>query len=198
MDPRFWDERFANGFAYGEEPNDFLRAEAHRIPPGRVLSLAEGQGRNAVFLASLGHRVTAVDFSREGLKKAEELAKRRGVELDLVQADLAQFQFPDATFSGIISIWCHTPPEVRRRMHASIADSLVVGGCFLLESYAPAQLGFGTGGPKDVSLLQSAKDARSELVGLDLAVVQEVEREIHEGPFHGGRSATTQVIGYRR
>lgn len=199
MDSSFWDERFSKaGFAYGDEPNDFLRAEAERIPPGPVLSLGEGEGRNATFLATLGHAVTAVDFSRAGLDKAKMLAESRGVTLDLVHADLTHYELERNRFTGIIMIWCHTFPETRRRLMASIADSLVVGGCFLLEAYAPAQLKLGTGGPKDVSLLVSAADLRKELVGLDLAVVREVEREIHEGPFHGGMSATTQVIAYRR
>ncbi len=86
----FWDDRYkVEDYVYGREPNDFLRAEAHRIAPGRVLCLAEGEGRNAVFLAGLGHQVTAVDQSIEGLRKADRLAREHGVEITTVQADLA-------------------------------------------------------------------------------------------------------------
>ena len=114
MSNTFWDDRYrGDTYAYGTEPNDFLRAEAHRIGVGPVLCLAEGEGRNAVFLASLGHRVTAVDFSAEGLRKAARLARDRGVEIELVEADLATFDLGEAAWSGIVSIFAHTPPAIR-------------------------------------------------------------------------------------
>jgi SAM-dependent methyltransferase len=204
MNPGFWNERFAaEGYAYGSEPNDFIRAEAHRIPlveqgKGRVLCLAEGQGRNAVYLAGLGHAVTAVDFSVEGLKKAEQLAKARGVTLDLVQADLSEYTPPEDTFTGVVSVFAHLPREIRRRVHGCVARALVPGGVFLLEAYSPAQLAHGTGGPKDVALLMSLADLREELAPLDLVVAREVERDIQEGAFHGGPSATVQIAAQRR
>lgn len=194
----FWDERFrSDAYAYGREPNDFLRAEARRIPPGRVLCLAEGEGRNAVFLAGLGHEVTAVDFSAEGLRKAERLAREKGVELSLVQADLATFEPEENAYAGIVSIFAHTPPLVRRRIHSWVPRALAPGGVMVLEAYAPAQLALGTGGPKDPALLMSLEALREELSPLDLAIAHETEREIHEGAFHGGKSATVQLVGVR-
>ena len=113
-----WDERFSEpGFAYGTEPNDFLASVADRIPMGRVLSLAEGEGRNAVFLAGLGYEVTAVDSSRVGLAKAEGLAAERGVTIATVNADLADFEIEPGVWQGIISIFCHLPPVVRAAVH---------------------------------------------------------------------------------
>jgi len=194
----FWDERFrGDELVYGREPNDFLRAEARRIPPGPILCLAEGEGRNAVFLASLGHEVTAVDFSTEGLRKAERLARESGVELSLVHADLATYEPDEGVYVGIVSIFAHTPRAVRQRVHSWVPRALAPGGVFLLEAYTPAQLAFGTGGPKDPSFLMSLEALRDELAPLDLAIAREVEREIHEGSLHGGRSATVQILGVR-
>lgn len=199
MSSEMWDQRYrADAYAYGTEPNDFLRAEASRLPPGRVLCLAEGEGRNAVYLASLGHAVTAVDFSAEGLRKAERLARERGVALELVQADLATYEPPPDAFAGVVSIWAHTPPDVRALVHARVKRALAPGGAFILEAYTPAQLAFATGGPKDAALLPTLAALELELGGLDLVVAREVEREIHEGALHEGRSATVQVVAVRR
>lgn len=199
MNPSFWDSRYGqDDYAYGIEPNDFLRAEAGRIPPGRVLCLAEGEGRNAVYLAGLGYQVTAVDYSIEGLRKAERLARARGLAIELVHADLADYAPPAGAFSGVVSIWAHLPLPVRRQVHGQMRTTLTVGGCLLVEAYTPAQLAHGTGGPRDVSMLYTLDAVRAELSGLDLVVAREVEREVHEGEFHDGRSATLQVVGIRR
>jgi SAM-dependent methyltransferase len=200
VDPTFWNHRYgaATDYVYGAEPNDFVRAEAGRIPRGRVLCLAEGEGRNAVFLASLGHDVTAVDYSAEGLRKAEQLARERGVTLNLVEADLETYDLGTSRWSGIVSSWAHLPRAIRQRVHAAIAPALVVGGVLLLEAYRPEQLAYGSGGPKDPTMMPTLADLRSELVGLDLVVAQDVERVVDEGPFHGGLSATVQVVGVRR
>jgi SAM-dependent methyltransferase len=195
----FWDDRYrSEAYAYGTEPNDFLRSEAARIPPGRVLCLAEGEGRNAVFLASLGYTVTAVDLSTEGLRKAGRLAEQRGLTLDLVQADLADYELEAEAFSGIVSIFAHLPVAARKRLHAQIPRALVRGGVLVLESYRPEQLALATGGPRDAALLPTLSELTAELDGLDLVVARDAERAIHEGTFHDGQSATVQVIGVKR
>lgn len=194
MDNQYWDERYqADEYAYGREPNEFLRAEASRIPTGRVLCLAEGEGRNAVFLAGLGHEVTMVDFSVEGLRKAERLARERGVKLNLVHSDLAVYE-PDGVFTGIVSIFAHVPETARRRMHALLSQLLAANGVFLLEAYNPRQPSFGTGGPRDPTRLMTLEGLRTELSPLQLAVGREVEREIREGMYHTGMGATVQVV----
>ena len=163
-----------------------------------MLCLAEGEGRNAVFLAKLGHDVTGVDYSAAGLAKAERLARERGVTLTLVQADLETYDLGVAQWSGIVASWVHLPPAIRQRVHAAIAPALVPGGVLLLESYRPEQLRYGTGGPKDPAMLPSLDTLRNELVGLDLVVAREVDRVVDEGAFHGGTSATVQVVGIKR
>lgn len=199
MNAQFWDDRYrADEYAYGREPNEFLRAEAHRIAPGRVLCLAEGEGRNAVFLARLGHKVTAVDFSVEGLRKAERLAREQQVEIATVHADLATYEPEVDAFTGIVAIFAHLPPPLRRRVHAWIAPALRAGGVYILEAYTPHQLAFDTGGPRDAALLMTLAGLREELAPLTIELGREVERQIHEGAFHGGRSATVQVVAVRR
>ena len=199
MSNPFWDERFAGDeYLYGTEPNDFLRAEVARIPKGPVVCLAEGEGRNAVFLASLGYTVTAVDFSVQGLRKAEALAKQRGVELTLVEADLASFELGVDAWTGIVSMWAHTVPAIRGRLHRDASHALRVGGAFVLEAYRPEQLAYDTGGPKDPAMLPSLELLYRELKPLELVVARETERDIREGTKHVGMSATVQVVAVRR
>ena len=198
-DPRdFWNERFgATEYAYGREPNDFVRAEAHRIPPGPVLCLAEGEGRNAVFLAERGHAVTAVDFSREGLRKTQSLARERGVEVTTTLADLAEYVPPVEAFSGVVAVFAHLPPLVRRRVHGWIHAALRPGGVLLLEGYHVEQLAFNTGGPRDAALLFSLPELSVELAPLRIEVGRHVRRDVVEGRFHTGPSATVQVVAAR-
>jgi SAM-dependent methyltransferase len=192
-----WNERYSEpGFAYGVEPNDFLAATAERYLPshGEVLSLAEGEGRNAVYLARHGFRVTAVDGSAVGLEKARALAAKHGVELETVVADLAAFDLGIERWDGIVSIWCHLPSELRARLHRSVVAALRPGGVFLLEAYTPDQLGYKTGGPSSAELLMTLPAVRSELAGLEFLVGEEKLREVHEGAYHDGMSAVLQVV----
>ena len=151
----FWDSRFGGPeYVYGTEPNDLLREQASLLPlPGPILSLAEGEGRNAVFLASRGYRVTAMDSSAVGLGKARLLAAARGVEIETVHADLADFDLGIERWGGVVSIWCHLPSVLRADVHARIRRSMKPGGVFLLEHYHPRQIPYNTGGPKDPDLL---------------------------------------------
>lgn len=198
MSSQFWDERYrGEAYAYGREPNTFLRDQAHRITRGRVLCLAEGEGRNAVFLAGLGHEVTAVDFSVEGLRKAERLAREQHVKLTTVQADLATYEPELDAFTGVVAIFAHLPPAVRKHVHGWVPRALRPGGVFVLEAYTPAQLAFNTGGPRDAAMLMTLEGLKEELAPLTIAVGREVEREIHEGAFHGGPSATVQIVAVR-
>ena len=195
MTPSFWDQRYAtDDYFYGEEPNTFLAAQAPLIPPGPVLCLAEGEGRNAVFLAGRGHAVTAVDGSAAGLAKANRLAARRGVALTTVVADLAAFTLTPNHWSAIVAIFSHLPPPLRRTTLAAAVAGLRPGGVFILEAYTPAQLAHGTGGPKDPTLLMSLTDLRTELSGLTLELGQEIERDVVEGHGHTGRAAVVQIV----
>lgn len=199
MNPAFWDERFgAEEYAYGTAPNDFLRAQVGRIPSGPVLCLAEGEGRNAVFLAREGRSVTAVDFSREGLRKTEQLARSAGVSVRTVHADLAEYEPPAGVFSGVVAIFAHLPPAVRAVAFARAARALIPGGVFVLEAYTVEQVALGTGGPRDPSLCMSLDALEVELAPLTVVLGRHVRRDIHEGAFHDGPSATVQLVAARR
>ncbi len=190
-----WNERFsAPGYAYGTEPNDFLAAVATRIPAGRVLSLADGEGRNGVFLAKLGYAVTSVDSSPMGLAKAQLLAAARGVHLTTIRADLADYEIAAESWEGIVSIFLHLPQPLRSRVHEQVVRGLAPGGLYVLEAYSVQQLRYGTGGPTSAERLATLDVLRAELAGLELLHAVEIEREIHEGIHHDGQSAVVQVI----
>jgi SAM-dependent methyltransferase len=194
-----WDAKYSRAdYLYGIEPNDFLAAHAALLPRGgAVLSLGEGEGRNAVFLAGLGHRVVALDQSAVGLAKAERLAASRGLHVETVVADLENHQLEAAAWSGIVSIWCHLPSAARRRLFGELASALQPGGVFLMESYAVAKLGRGAGGPSDPDLMPSLADLRRDLAGLEIIHGLETERLVAEGEGHRGMSAVVQVIARR-
>ena len=193
-----WDERYSDpGYAYGTDPNEFLVSVADQIPLGRVLCLAEGEGRNAVYLAGLGYEVTAVDSSSVGLEKAETLARERGVDIETVNADLADYPIEATSWQGIISIYCHLPPVVRAALHERCLRGLAKGGAFVLEGFTPRQLELRTGGPKSLELLMEPGVIRQELPGLRLDICREVQREVIEGKHHKGRAAVLQILAVK-
>lgn len=193
-----WDERYrAHGYAFGTEPNDFLREVAAQLPAGRALCLGEGPGRNAVFLAAQGHDVTAMDQSAVAMERAAALAAERGVALATEVADLAEYPIAPGAWDAIVSIFVHMPPELRSRVYRRAAEGLRPGGVLVLEAYAPEQIGRGTGGPSTRAMLASLAELRDDLAGLELVVGREMERDVVEGPLHTGRAAVVQVLARR-
>jgi SAM-dependent methyltransferase len=192
-----WDERYSIGeFYYGTEPNDFLKDQVASISPvGEVLCLAEGEGRNAVYLAKLGFQVTAVDQSRVGLQKMHDLAKKEGVAVKSIVADLSEFEIAEDQWDAIVSIWCHVPPMLRQKLHSDVVKGLRKNGVLILEAYHPRQLEFKTGGPPVPELMMTEILLRDELHGLQFEIIREIERDVHEGKGHFGMSAVTQVLG---
>ena len=194
-----WDQRYAGDeYAYGKEPNDFLRAEVARLPVGGTLCLGEGEGRNAVFLAGLGHRGTALDASKTGLEKAQMLAAQNDVEIETLHVDLAQYELEANRWDVIVAIFCHLPPDLRRKVHGQIAQALRPGGCFILEAYTPEQLTYRTGGPPNEAMMMDVASLREELAGLDFDIAQEVVRDIQEGTHHFGTGATVQLVARKQ
>lgn len=194
---KMWDERYAqDGFAYGTAPNDFLAQSLALLPKdGPILSLAEGEGRNAVAMALAGCDVLGVDQSEVGLAKARALAASRGVSIRTQVADLASFEVEPGQWAGVVSIFCHLPPQLRAPLYAACVKGLRSGGVLVLEAYTPAQLALKTGGPPQLELLPSLAQLQLELDGLEWIVAQEVQRELHEGQYHQGLSAVAQLIG---
>jgi SAM-dependent methyltransferase len=194
----FWDERYASvDWAFGTEPNDFLRQQAPQLPVGPTLCIGDGEGRNGVYLATLGHEVTSVDLSEVGLAKAQRLAAEHGVNITTEVADLATFGPGTGRWSAIVSIFCHLPSALRAAVYPRLVTGLAPGGVFLLESYTPDQIGRGTGGPGDPDLMNKPAQLTMELAGLDIIHLWEGERDVVEGPFHSGRAAVVQYLGRR-
>jgi SAM-dependent methyltransferase len=193
-----WDDRYADSeYAYGTAPNDFLVEQADQLPSGPVLCLAEGEGRNAVWLATRGHPVTAMDASAVGLRKARRLAAAHGVEITTHHGDLAHFAIAPGAWSGIVSIFAHVPPALRRAVHHNVFAGLRPGGVLILEAYTPEQLRFGTGGPPIAELTMDLASLQNELAGLQFILAREVERDIHEGRYHHGRGHVVQIVARR-
>lgn len=190
-----WDDRYrSDEYVFGTAPNDFLAAVATRLPAGRVLSLGEGEGRNAVYLAELGFQVLAVDSSAVGLAKAQRLAKSRGVTIETQVADLADYDIQPGSWDVIISFFCHAPSVVRKPLHRKVVRGLCADGVFVLEAYTPAQLELKTGGPPTKDQMMSLISLQEELAGLDFIHGIEIVRNVVEGRQHTGQGAVVQVL----
>lgn len=196
MSSTFWNERYAGeGLVYGDAPNDFLARMAERFPPrGSALDIGAGEGRNALFLASRGLDVLAVDQSEVGMQKAQRLASERGLTLRTRAADLQEFDAEAESLDVVSSIFVHLPAALRAAVHERVRTWLKPGGVFVLEAYAPDQIGRGTGGPSDPSLLASLETIVGELKGLEIEHRAALVRNVTEGRFHTGEASVVQVV----
>lgn len=193
-DQKFWNERYATAeYLYGTEANDFLVENAH-VLRGPVLSLSEGEGRNAVFLASRGLHVLGVDCSEVGLEKAQSLAKSRGLVIETEVADLDEYQPKERHFGSVVSIFAHLPSAIRRKFYPLIENALEPNGILLLEAYSENQLKRNTGGPKDIDMLMSVEKLRREFPNLTPILAREIERDVREGEGHTGLASVVQFI----
>jgi 2-polyprenyl-3-methyl-5-hydroxy-6-metoxy-1,4-benzoquinol methylase len=191
----FWNERYAEtAYAYGQEANDFLKAQQIGSDL-KVLCLAEGEGRNGVFLAGLGNDVTCIDYSEEGLKKTSQLAAQNGVEVSCICADLGEINLVENSWDVIVAIFAHFPTPVKSHIWPQIFTALKPGGKLIMEVYDQEQLRFGTGGPQHPELLYSKEELQELLVGAyQIFQIDKVYREVQEGTYHNGASATIQVL----
>lgn len=197
-DQGYWDQRYAgDGFIYGTEPNSFLAEHANMLV-GPVLSLAEGEGRNAVFLAKLGLKVHGVDGSKVGLAKAQMLAQSSSVEIQTEVADLGMFEPVTNHYGSVISISAHLPSAVRNRLYPLVERCLKPEGIILLEAYSEDQLGRNTGGPNDLDMLMTCAKIEREFPNCKPIILREVEREVREGTSHAGMASVVQFIGKKR
>lgn len=197
---KFWNERYAGAdYAYGTEPNDFLVAQAPLLPHGLpVLCLADGEGRNGVWLASRGFDVTSVDVARKGLDKARSLAQRAGVPIATVCADVTRYELGRKRWGGIVSIFLHLPQRARAALHARCVHALAPGGVYVYEAYGKRQPEYGTGGPPEHGLLARLDDVVDELAGLEIVHRFDGVRAVHEGRHHSGDAHVVQVVARGR
>ncbi len=197
-DESFWNKRYDNGdYLYGTEPNSFL-AEHCSLLSGPVLSLSEGEGRNAVFLASRGLEVTGVDISAVALEKAKKLAETCGVEIKTMVADLGAFEPEEDHYGSVVSISAHLPSTFRNKLYPLLERSLKRNGILILEAFSENQLSRNTGGPKDVDMLMTVEKLRREFPNLEPVLLREVEREVSEGAGHTGMASVVQFIARKK
>ena len=193
-----WNERYAvDEYIYGTEPNSFLVEQA-KLLTGPVLSLAEGEGRNAVFLATLGLEVHCVDGSDVALAKAQALARSKGVQIQTEVADLGEFQPEADRYSSVISISAHLPSVIRAKLYPLVERCLKPGGVIVLEAYSEAQLTRNSGGPKDLDMLMTVAKIESEFPNCDPLVLRELERTVCEGLYHTGDASVLQFVGRKK
>lgn len=194
-----WDERYSTDeFVYGTTANEFLVSAIDWLPKGRVLCVAEGEGRNAVYLAQAGCEVVAVDASRVGLDKAARLARERGVHIETVVADLADFVIQPHSWDAVVSIFCHLEPQLRKALHRRVVAGLRPGGVLVLEAYRPEQIRYATGGPATADMMPSLVELKDELEGLEFEHAVEIVRNVSEGKYHTGKGAVVQVLAVKR
>jgi cyclopropane fatty-acyl-phospholipid synthase-like methyltransferase len=193
-----WEARFKEpGYHFGTEPNAFLKSKAHLFKPGqKVLSIADGEGRNGVFLASLGLDVLATDFSPSALNKAQALAKQRGVTLRTELADLETWAWPVEAYDAVVGIFFQfLVPSARTRVFAHIKRALKPGGFLLIEGYGLGQLEYKTGGPGVPDQLYTRpmlRDAFGDFASLE---IEEYDAVLSEGEHHVGMSALIDLVG---
>lgn len=191
-----WDERYARpGYLFGTEPADFVRREAGRLKPGsRVLCVADGEGRNSVFLAGLGHRVTAFDGSDVALDKARKLARDKGVSVDLHRSGVEDWDWSQS-YDAVVGVFIQfAPPDLRDRMFGWMAQAVAPGGLLLLHGYAPRQVEYGTGGPGIAAHMYTTDLLRERLKGFEFLELSDYDAEIREGRGHSGKSALIDCI----
>jgi len=192
-----WDTRYAApGFLFGTEPNAFLKNQAHLLKAGqKALSIADGEGRNSVFLAELGLDVRAMDFSPNALAKAQVLAKERGVTVRFEQADLETWTWPAGEFDVVVAIFIQfCPPPMRARVFENMKRALKPGGLILMQGYRPEQLKYKTGGPSQVEQLYTRELLEKAFADCASVEIEEYDREVHEGSGHGGMSALIDLV----
>ena len=196
-----WNRRFAaDGFLFGTEPNAWLRDHAGVWQPGqRVLSVADGEGRNSVWLAKRGLRVDAFDIAEVGVEKARRMAAEQGVSVNFSVTDCDGFAWPEAAYDGVAAIFVQfADPAMRTRLFAHIRRSLKPGGTLVLQGYTPRQLEYRTGGPPFESHLYTPALLREALAAMDIVELRDYEADLAEGSGHHGRSALIGLVARQR
>lgn len=194
-----WDARYAaEGFLFGTEPADFLKREAARLPAAsRVLCVADGEGRNSVYLAEQGHAVTAFDPSKVALNKARRLAAERDVKVEFALSGVEGWDW-SRQFDAVVAVFIQfADPDLRQRLFGWMAGAVAPGGLLLLHGYAPRQVGYGTGGPPCAENMYTQDMLRRAFDGFEILHLDDYDGEIDEGPGHSGRSALVDLVARR-
>lgn len=195
-----WNRRYAGeGFLFGTEPNHWLRDHVVALPAqGRVLCVADGEGRNSVWLAQQAFTVDAFDVAERAVEKARDFAQRSGVNVNFSVADCDGFDWPEAAYDGVAAIFVQfAEPALRARLFERMVKCLKPGGVLILQGYTPRQLAYRTGGPGIESHLYTPELLKTAFAELSLLELSDYEADIHEGQGHAGRSALIGLVARR-
>jgi cyclopropane fatty-acyl-phospholipid synthase-like methyltransferase len=193
-----WNSRYqAQEYIYGQKENDFLRQNLHYLKRNKLLSLAEGEGRNGIFLAKNNFEVTGVDFSVEAKNKALALAENNNVEIDYKIADLQEFDLGFEVWDSVVAIFCHLEARARKSLLERVKKSLKTDGIFLLEAYNCKQISRNSGGPKNFEMLFSSCELEEIFANFEILHCQNLVREVNEGILHQGEAEVVQFIARR-
>ena len=194
----FWDQRYKDDeYVYGIYPNHFFKEIIDATEPGELLLPGEGEGRNAVYAAQKGWKVTAVDFSKKGREKALKLAEKHGVTIDYKVMDIETIPTLDKTFSLIAFIHLHLPSQRRKRVHSSIAHLLKPGGKLIMEAFSKKHYEKNTCGPKDQDLLYATRELKKDFSMLNTDLMEEKILSLDEGPYHQGEAYVIRYVGLK-
>ena len=199
-----WNDRYkANEFAYGEQPNNYLKEQLEKLPAGTIFFPAEGEGRNAVFAATLGWAVSAFDLSAEGKKKALQLAARHHVSIDYTVGLLEELPYADGQFDAMALIYAHFPAAIKSLYHQTLDKYLRKGGILIFEAFSKNHLAYlerneNVGGPKDIDSLFSTEEIRADFANYEIIELAEQEIELHEGLYHNGTGSVIRFTGRKK
>ncbi len=200
----FWNDRYSKEeFAYGKQPNNYLKEQLDKLRVGTILFPAEGEGRNAVYAAKLGWSVSAFDISIEGQKKALQLANANHVNIDYHVGELHTLDFQKEQFDAIALLYAHFPASSRASLHKTLDKYLRHGGVIIFEAFSKRHLDYNTknekvGGPKDIALLFSIEEIKSDFPNYDVEALTEMEVELNEGLFHIGKGSVIRFVGRKK
>ncbi|WP_282125545.1 class I SAM-dependent methyltransferase [Marinifilum flexuosum] len=200
----FWDERYSQDqFAYGEEPNAYLREKLPHLKAGKVLFPAEGEGRNAVFAAQLGWQVSAFDYSAKGKEKAEELASKKNVKIDYSLSGFLEESYEKEEFHAICMTFVHFDPKIKTEMHKRLDSYLKPGGHIIFEAFSKEhreinKVNPDAGGPKDIHMMYSIEEIERDFSNYDIIELKKELVHLKEGFGHVGEGSLIRFIGKKR
>jgi hypothetical protein len=199
-----WNERYSTEeYAFGLEPNVYLKEQLEKFTPGKILFPAEGEGRNAVFAARLGWNVSAFDISTEGRKKALRLAEKNNVSIDYQVGELQTLPYSSEQLDVIALIYAHFPADIKSQYHKQLDKFLRKGGYIIFEAFSKKHLDYVTknekvGGPRDIGSLFSIDELRSDFKDYDFDELEEKEIELNEGLYHNGKGSVIRFVARKK
>ena len=199
-----WNERYSKEeFAFGEEPNDFLKEQLEKLPPGNILFAAEGEGRNAVFAARLGWTVSAFDISIEGQKKARRLSAKNNVTIDYQVGELQSLNYKDEEFDAIALVYAHFPANIKSQLHKMLDRYLRKGGLIIFEAFSKNHLPYKAknervGGPGDIESLFSVDEIKNDFPNYNVIDLEEKVIYLKEGHHHEGHGSVIRFVGRKQ